>query len=255
MLARKASQVLLSFLLVRDGGGHTQTEFAARAGVGGDYLPTALVQFERTGLIQSIPQGVNEEIIDELTSTYGSFDAFLPTLPILPDQVQTHDPGGVIPGDGGAGAYTPGADQNGKLKPSVMLRGASEPDQDGVGGPLVLCRKADESGRRTDQIKALQAAWAEAFPLPEYEYQQLQVQAAKHFLVGRSAEEVGEVILDAPKRTKSKIESPRAYIESVLAGKKSRDEDEPIITDGLRELARQAKEQIRGKHRGASQAN
>jgi len=273
-MSHKASQVLLSLLLVREP--KTQfagPEFAIRAGVVGEVIPTTLAQLGQAGLITIVSQGVKQgtradkEIVDGLTSTYGSFDAFLPPLPILPDTLQEADRGGSGIGVGGASTQTPGAGHNGE----ILLRDTSRAVGDGGNGvrfanragnsgggtetghnagaisSLDLCREADASGRRPDQIKALQAAWAEAFPLQDYEYQQLQVQAAKHFLVGRSAEEVGEVILDAPKRTRSKIESPRAYIESVLAGKQKQVEDEPTITDELRDLARQAKEQIRAR--------
>src|SRR6266567_5446007 len=266
-MSHKASQVLLSLLLVREP--KTQfagPEFAIRAGVVGEVIPTTLAQLGQAGLITIVSQGVKQgtradkEIVDGLTSTYGSFDALLPPLSILSDTLQAADQGGSDIGVGGASTQAPGASYNGKILRRDTSRAVGDRG-DGVGSenrngnsggdatksPLELCRAADEAGRRTDQIKALQAAWAEAFPLQDYEYQQLQVQAAKHFLVGRSAEEVGEVILDAPKRTRSKIESPRAYIESVLAGKQKQVEDEPTITDELRDLARQAKEQIRAR--------
>ncbi len=251
MVSRKVSQALLSLLLIRETQ-FTHSEFAVRAGLGGESIPLALRVSEQAGLLHSIPHGVKHEAMDCMVNPPH------PT-PVLPDTIQARDQeGNDVGGAGASNGVTaktiggrptqgPGTPINTRGNKGRGGENGGGGQESGILSPLMLCRRADEAGDRRGQVAALQAAWAEAFPLQDYEYQQLQVQAAKSFLVGRTAEEVGEVILDAPKRTKSKIESPRAYIESVLAGKKSRDEDEPIITDELRALARQAKEQIRAR--------
>src|SRR5216684_2147844 len=200
-LSVKASQVLIAALLVRKVEAQLgQAEFAIRAGISGVSLPGALLDLGQAGLIQSIPQEVKAHVEAPIELVGSS--SF---VSILPDTLQTHDQGGIGVGDRGAGAHTPGADQNGKLKPPVVLRGVEDT---AAKSPLDLCREADESGRRPDQVRALQAAWDVAFPVDEYEYQRLQPYAAKKFLVGRSAEEIGEVILEAPTRAKERIGSP-----------------------------------------------
>src|SRR6266851_4460306 len=226
MFARKTSQVLLSLLLMRETV-LTQPEFAFRAGVVEGLLPSVLRVIEQAGLILIVPRKVNgadKEIIHDLVAAY-----VVPlALPLLHRSVQAHDQGSTSIGDRGAVPPINGRGQNGEILSPNLLRGASggdwkvdrlsrrggsdsggvgETDQDADGSTLDLCRRADEAGNRTDQIKALQAAWDEAFPVDQYDYayQRLTDATAKKFLVGRTAEEVAEVILDAPRRAGKQI--------------------------------------------------
>ena len=133
--------------------------------------------------------------------------------------------------------------------------GSREPTERGAYAsdtPLERCRLADERGDRKAQVSALVACWDEAFPIEEYPYQRLTVATAKKFLVNRSAEDVGQVILRVGALGHS--DYPRSRVEKVLAVEEKRDkitvesggnkaEDAGEITDEIKEYTKWALEQ------------
>ncbi len=109
--------------------------------------------------------------------------------------------------------------------------------------PLDLCRQADKSANRPDQVAALIACWDDAFPVEEYEFTRLSVRAAKELLTGdRTAEFIGNMILRAGERSEQKkLEWPLKYVKAALAGEEEGEE----VTDELKDFTRIALAQWR----------
>lgn len=122
------------------------------------------------------------------------------------------------------------------------------------GDVIDQCRQADESGDRRKQVAALQAVWDAVFPEGEYPTQRLTIAAAKGFLRGgRSAEEVGELIIErtTAERRRRPVLSPKAFIEKVLEGEDRKSHQPPgdeglVITDKLRALTELGRKQFGG---------
>src|SRR6266567_4070719 len=93
-VSRKVSQALLSLLLIRETQ-FTHSEFAVRAGLGGESIPLALRVSEQAGLLHSIPHGVKHEAMDCMVNPPH------PT-PVLPDTIQARDQEGNDVGGAGA---------------------------------------------------------------------------------------------------------------------------------------------------------
>ncbi len=122
-------------------------------------------------------------------------------------------------------------------------------DEEEENDPLEYCRLADEAGDRKAQMAALSLVWAEAFPLPEYEFSQLSDSFAKWLTQnGRSAEWVGGTIQRIGHGGKH-LEWPSSYVRKAVEGEEKRasqqtsSESQVEITDELRALNRLAIEQ------------
>ncbi len=135
------------------------------------------------------------------------------------------------------------------------LREEPEGDEAIPADPLEVCRRADKNASRPDQIAALIACWDEAFPVEEYPYQRLTVATAKKFLVNRTAEDVGQVILRVGALGHS--DWPRTRVEKFLAGEDKRgsgggEEEEGKASDELKEFTKMALEQWRKQNENRS---
>jgi hypothetical protein len=127
-------------------------------------------------------------------------------------------------------------------------------DGDGAsGGLLGLCKEADRTEDRSAQVVALKQVWDAVFPVEDYPYQRMTQDAARKFLSGRTAEYVGQVILDAPAHATERIKAPRSYIEAALARedahrlkKEGQGGDGVVIDDDLRRLTELGRRQFGG---------
>lgn len=148
-----------------------------------------------------------------------------------------------------------------KVNPDAALLVSDDMDDSDAGGridedvppsPLERCRIADENGDRKAQVEALVACWDAAFPIEEYPYQRLTIATAKKFLVNRSAEDVGQVILRVGALGHS--DYPRSRVEKALTVEDKRDKaaavgsgeegsNAGVITDELKEYSKWALEQ------------
>jgi hypothetical protein len=83
--------------------------------------------------------------------------------------------------------------------------------------PMQRCQRADASGDRGEQVRALQAVWDEVFPQGSYPYQRLTVDAARRWLAGgRGAAWLAGVMYRAVEYASGPIRYPRAYIERAI---------------------------------------
>lgn len=109
------------------------------------------------------------------------------------------------------------------------------------------CRMADESKDKELRIASLQDVWDFAFPFDEYPNQRLSNLKAQQLLVNRSAEWVGQVILDSVQHATSRIQVPLAYVGKALVTEeqhKSESGSGQVISDDLRKLVQLGKKQF-----------
>jgi DNA-binding transcriptional ArsR family regulator len=215
-LSSKASQLLLSLVVSQTTEiAPTKQEFAALTGLSERSISAALSELEKAHLIIIIaqpgkPPAVRLENYEEQTEN---------TVAVV-----TVEPVGA------AGELV--------LEPTVQ-----EEEEDKL---IQRCRLADEEENRKGQVAALIACWDFAFPETDYAFARLQQATAKAWLVGRTAEAVGSVILASVKRDGERILYPRSYIEAALKGRDQKNkpptEADPI-TDDLRAWTKLGRQQ------------
>jgi hypothetical protein len=215
-LTAKASQVLLCLLLTREREvTYRSSEFATYTGLERHSVSLALRELEEYGLITIIP-GSPTVVKMEIDIGYDMVVPSQPT-PVEFFESETQD---------------------------TQVREVEVPSVAVDLDPLDACQAADASGSRAAKKAALKRVWGVAFPVSEYEYSQLSDSFASWLTKdGRSSEDMGTTILHVGESWRGRhLDSPVGYIRAAVEGEEKRakrlDEQETVIDDYLRELAR-----------------
>ncbi len=236
-LTARASQVCLAAVLTRHQSQLIPAEFARLTGLTGRSVASALRELE-SGLALIITQ----EVIDGQVPLVG--EPVLEAQIMHAIQVEALESQGLPeeePGDTEESDPLGVSDEKLTMVDLVSIlslqgvvdsqldrgdSGSAGQDVDGMGevlgqgelDPLEQCQLADEAGDRKAQMVALSAVWAEAFPLPEYKFSQIEPgDSFSKWLTknGRKAEWVGNIIERVGQRG-GHLEHPISYVRAIV---------------------------------------